>query len=131
MADAEPTAARPRREVATAVLLAWALPGLGHLYLGRRRRAALYAGIILFMFTFGLWLEGSLSRPASGSYLSTLATVADMGAGPVYFVTQLAGWGAGRVTAATHEIGNTFHWSAGVMNMLLLLDAHDIAVGRK
>ena len=41
------------------------------------------------------------------------------------------GWGDGRLTAATHEIGNTFHWSAGVMNMLLLLDVHDIAKGRK
>ena len=113
------------------MILAWIFPGLGHLYLGWRLRAALYAGIVVFMFALGLFLEGGLSQPTSGSYLSSLATFADLGNGPLYFAVRWAGWGAGRVASATHEVGNTFHWSAGVMNMLLVLDAHDIAVGRK
>lgn len=119
------------RSAPVAVLLAWLLPGLGHLYLGWSRRAVLYAFVILFLFGFGLLLEGSLSRPEAHSYLSKLATLADLGVGPAYFVANWLGWGAGRVASATHEIGNTFHWSAGVMNMLLMLDAWDIAIGRK
>lgn len=114
-----------------AVGLGWLLPGLGHAWLGRPRRGAAMGGILLLMFALGLLLEGSLSRPTGGSYLSLLATVADLGIGPLYFVAQLFDWGGGRVTSATHEIGNTFHWSAGVMNLLLLLDAHDIGTGRK
>ena len=119
------------KRAALSVVLTWLLPGLGHFYLGRRRRAALYGFIILLMFVLGLCLDGSLSTWVEGSYLSGLATVADLGAGPVYVVAQLTGAAAGEVTSATHEIGNAFHWSAGVMNMLLMLDAADIATGRK
>ena len=119
------------KSAAVAVALTWLLPGLGHYYLGWRRRAGLYAFLILFMAGFGLWLEGSLSRPGNGSLLTLLATVADLGVGPFYFVAMKLGWGAGRVASATHEVGNAFHWSAGVMNMLLMLDAGDIALGRK
>jgi len=119
------------KSAAVAVVLTWMLPGLGHFYLGWRRRAGLYAFLILFMAGSGLWLEGSLSRPGGGSLLGLLATIADLGVGPFYVVAMKLGWGAGRVASATHEVGNAFHWSAGVMNMLLMLDAGDIAVGRK
>lgn len=114
-----------------ACALAWAVPGLGHIYLGWSRRGALYFVVLVVMFVTGLLLEGSLSRPGSGAYLSTLATIADLGNGLAYFLCQAAGWGAGRPAAATHEIGNAFHWSAGLMNMLLVADAWDIASGRK
>ena len=114
-----------------AVVLTWLLPGLGHVYLGRRKRGLFLGGLLLGMFAVGLALEGILSKPAGGSYVSTLAAVADMGMGPVYFLAQSLGWDVGRMTAATHEVGNTFHWSAGVMNMLLMLDAHDVATGKK
>ena len=122
-----PSAARS----ALAVVLAWLLPGLGHAYLGRPRRAGVFASLILLMFVVGLVLEGSLSAPRDGSYLSILATFADLGTGPLYFIVRAAGWGIGDVTSATHEIANTFHWSAGIMNMLLCLDAFDVAQGRK
>ena len=121
----------PGRSAAVAVVLAWLVPGLGHLYLGWPRRALLYAFVILCLFGFGLRLEGTLSWPERKSYLSVLATLADLGVGPVYAIAHWLGWGAGRVASATHEIGNTFHWSAGVMNMLLMLDTWDIALGRK
>ena len=121
----------PGKSLPLAVVLAWLVPGLGHAYLGWWKRAILYAAIIFFMFGFGLKLEGGLSRPQPGALLSKLATVADMGVGPAYFACRAKGIGVGRVSAATHEIGNAFHWSAGVMNMLLMLDAYDIVVGRK
>jgi hypothetical protein len=111
--------------------LAFMLPGLGHLYLGWRRRGVLYMVILLFMYCFGLVLHGSLSRPGSGAFLASLGTLGDLGIGPLYFVISKLGYATGRVAAATHEIGNAFHWSAGVMNMLLVLDAHDIATGAK
>jgi len=114
-----------------AVVLAWLVPGLGHGLLGRWRRGLLQGVVILGMFAVGLALQGSLSQPREGSLLSLLATVADMGVGPLYFVLRALGAGVGDVTAATHEIGNTFHWSAGIMNMLLVFDAFDVARGRK
>ena len=39
--------------------------------------------------------------------------------------------GAGEVTATTFEYGNTFLIVAGLLNFLVILDAYDIAMGRK
>ena len=54
-----------------------------------------------------------------------------MGTGIPYFVASLLGLGNGVVTAATYEYGNTFVIVAGLLNMLVALDAYDIALGRK
>ena len=35
------------------------------------------------------------------------------------------------MTAPTHEYGNTFTEVGGLLNILVILDAYDIAVGRK
>jgi hypothetical protein len=39
--------------------------------------------------------------------------------------------GMGLVTATTYEYGNTFLMTAGLLNFLVILDAFDIAMGRK
>jgi len=57
--------------------------------------------------------------------------VADVGVGLPYFVARTAGIGAGDVVAVTYEYGNTFIIAAGLLNMLVVLDAFDIAKGRK
>ena len=41
------------------------------------------------------------------------------------------GSGAGGVVAVTYEYGNAFLIVAGLLNMLVVLDAYDIAQGRK
>ena len=48
-----------------------------------------------------------------------------------YFVAKLLGHGSGRVVAITYEYGNAFAIVAGLLNMLVVLDAYDIAEGRK
>jgi hypothetical protein len=48
-----------------------------------------------------------------------------------YLAATLLGLGAGVVTAASYEYGNTFLIVAGLLNMLVVLDAYDIALGRK
>lgn len=129
--DTTPGAPRSPGVVAGACVLAWLVPGAGHAFLGRPRRGVLFLGLVVLAFGVGLALEGRLSRPVEGSYLSVLATFADLGVGTLYAGARLLGLGEGNVAAATHEIGNTFHWAAGLMNMLLVLDAFDVAVGRK
>jgi len=39
--------------------------------------------------------------------------------------------GSGTVIAVTYEYGNTFLMTAGLLNALVILDAFDIAMGRK
>ncbi|HEX7707050.1 MAG TPA: DUF6677 family protein [Thermoanaerobaculia bacterium] len=117
---------------ALAMLLAFSLPGAGHLYLGRRARGAAFFFIVLFIFVLGLAVDGGIYTTAGsgGSVLRLLASYASMGAGSLYFVARELG-PFGDVTAATWEYGTTFTLTAGLMNLLLVLDCYDIARGRK
>ena len=63
--------------------------------------------------------------------LVALGALADVGIGLPCFIAQATGAGAGQVVAITYEYGNTFVIVAGLLNMLVALDAFDIAKGRK
>jgi hypothetical protein len=110
---------------------AWLLPGLGHLWLGRRQKGIVFLVALTVMFALGLALEGALFPFQLAQPLVALGALADLGIGLPYFVARAAGVGAGRVVAVTHEYGNTFVIVAGLLNMLVVLDAFDIAKGRK
>jgi hypothetical protein len=60
-----------------------------------------------------------------------LAAVADVGVGLPWLAARLAGAGTGTVTAVTYEYGNCFLIVAGLLNFLVILDAFDVARGRK
>jgi len=113
------------------MLVAWIVPGLGHLLLGKRLRAAVFAAVVVVGFVVGILLEGELILPRAGDPLSYLAAIANIGSGVLFIVARLAGLGQGVVTAVSYEYGNTFLLTAGMMNLLLVLDTHDIALGRK
>ena len=113
--------------------LAWAVPGAGHLVLRRRQKGLTFLIALTLMFAAGLWLEGrifplgfDLSQPLVG-----LAAIADLGIGLPYFIAKFMGHGAGRVVAVTYEYGNAFVIVAGLLNLLVVLDAWDVAEGRK
>jgi len=112
-------------------LAAWAVPGAGHLLLGRIRKGLTFLIALTLMFLSGLWLEGRLFPIEIKQPLVALAALADMGIGVPFFIARQAGAGAGRVVALTYEYGNAFLIVAGLMNMLVVLDAFDIVQGRK
>lgn len=118
----------------TTVLLclgAWLVPGGGHLWLGRRVRGLIFLIVLTLMFGIGLALQGRLFPFEFSQPLVGLAAVADLGAGLPYFVAWAMGWGQGQVIAVTYEYANAFLIVAGLLNALVVLDAYDIAVGRK
>lgn len=116
----------------TAMLLALVLPGAGHFYLGRSRRAIAFFSIVVVVFLYGLLLDGGLYTLAEthGSLLRVLATVGSMGSGILYWAAKAAG-PQGVVTSETFEYGLAFTLTAGLMNLLLVIDCFDIAAGRK
>lgn len=111
--------------------VAWALPGAGHLWLGRPRKGLIFLITLPLMFACGLWLEGRLFPFEPSQPLVALAAFADVGIGVPYFVAKAMGQGAGRAIAPTFEYGNAFLIVAGLLNMLVVLDAFDVAQGRK
>jgi hypothetical protein len=110
---------------------AWAVPGAGHLWLGRVQKGLIFLAVLPLMFATGLWLKGRLFPFELGQPLVALAAFADIGMGVPYFVARTAGLGAGDVIAQSFEYGNAFLIVAGLLNMLVVLDAFDVAEGRK
>jgi hypothetical protein len=110
---------------------AWALPGAGHLWLGRTQKGITFLLTLTLMFAFGLWLEGRLFPFDFSQPLVALAAFADLGIGLPYFLAKALGLGRGTVVAITYEYGNSFIIVAGLLNMLVVLDAFDTAQGRK
>jgi len=122
----------PQRRAAIAVILAWIVPGLGHFYLGRRRTGVLFAAIVTACFVLGLSFEGRLYTIEQGQPLTILATFAVYGAGILNLGARLLSSNiGGTVLAPTYEYGCAYLLTAGLMNLLLMLDAWDIATGRK
>jgi hypothetical protein len=111
--------------------VAWLIPGAGHLWQRRTQKGIVFLIALPLMFATGLWLEGRIFPFQIIEPLVALAAIADLGIGLPYFVARMLGAGAGRVVALTYEYGNAFIIVAGLLNMLVVLDAFDIAQGRK
>lgn len=126
--------ARPASEPGTLVLLclaAWAIPGAGHFWLGRVQKGVVFLVALTMLFGMGLMLEGRLFPFDLSEPLVALAAFANAGLGLPWVVGRMMSLGGGVVTAVTYEYGNSFLIVAGLLNFLVILDAFDIAVGRK
>lgn len=119
------------KRTAVAMLLAYAVPGAGHAYLGRRRRGATFFLIIATLFLIGLSLDAMLYTLGDDrQILGQLAAAGSMGSGTFYLFGRMFG-PLGDVRSLTFEYGRMFTLTAGLMNLLLVLDCFDIGMGRK
>ena len=83
------------------------------------------------MFSIGLALSGRLFPFDFSQPLVVLQAFADLGIGIPYFIANAIGAGAGNVRAVTYEYGNAYIIVAGLMNLLVVIDVYDVALGRK
>ncbi len=110
--------------------LAWLVPGAAHAWLGQPRKAAVFFVVLCGMFLAGLGFAGRLLPFQATEPLLFLAAVAQWGLGAPRVIAALVGAGQGNVIAATYEYGNTFLIAAGLLNMLVALNAVDLASAR-
>lgn len=126
------SATRDASRPLAAGLLAWVWPGLGHLFLGRRGKGLVFMGAILALFVLGVAMSSRLELHLGfEDPLAVLFSFAQMGTGAPYVLARMMGYDAGLVTSPSYEYGNTFTAVAGLLNILVLLDAVDTARGRK
>lgn len=126
--------ARPASEPGALVLVclaAWAVPGAGHFWLGRAQKGLVFLVALTSMFVVGLALKGRLFPFEFSEVLVALAAFANFGLGLPWIIARTFDLGNGVVTAVTWEYGNSFLIVAGLLNFLVVLDAFDIATGRK
>ena len=118
----------------------WLVPGLGHLLQGRWARALILASAVWTCFISGFLMGGHLfkysgSEPGSSSLLQIPPMVGNLGTGLLYVVCWLRDFGFSyppeQAALPTFEYGWTFLLIAGLLNYLSMLDAFDIAAGRK
>jgi hypothetical protein len=121
----------PAGNPTVAAILAWILPGLGHIYLKRTARGLLFLVLVSVSLLVGYRLHGNLYRSLPRQPLSMLGTAGAVGMGVSYFVLRYPMQYEGNVMEAGYEYGTAFLLTAGLMNWLLVLDAMDIARGKK
>lgn len=125
----------PLRQWLLPVVLAWIIPGGGHFMLKRHYRGAILAGSVLIMFVLGLLMRGYMFEPMSGDLLTTIiytgGFIADMAAGVLYFMAKWFGYAAPDIAGHTVDYGTKFLVAAGLFNILAMVDAFEIASGRK
>jgi hypothetical protein len=148
-ADSDPDArdgSPSKKAPFTLLAVAWFIPGLGHWLLGKRRRAIVFAAVIVCGFVTGMLIDGEIGTPRNGEPFSWLATLACLGNGAIYLLRL--GWlngaagltsgsfpfglhGGGDPVSVGFAYGNTFLYTSGLMNLLAVLDVSDIAKGEK
>ncbi len=110
------------------------VPGLSHFILGKKIRAVIFFFVVFTTFLVGIFLNGGIFFLKESSWLYSLASLGEMGMGLTYFICLLSGINRTSpelISSLMFGYGTTFLISAGLMNMLLMMDAFDIAIGRK
>lgn len=121
----------PQVNPTVALVAGWLVPGAGHFLVGQVRKAAIFFVVLVAMFVFGLNLGGRLFAFPSliGDPLVFLAAGAEWAAGLPRLLAAFAGAGKGAVTQVTYEAGTTFLVTSGLLNILVALNASDVAKG--
>lgn len=112
-------------------LASWAIPGIGHIWLGRRSKGFVFLIALPLMFAIGLGLHGRVFGVDASDVLTTLEAAAQLGIGVMYFLAGSFGFGKGDVRAVSYEYGISFLIVAGLLNLLVVIDAYDVALGSK
>ena len=120
---------------APAVALGWLLPGGGHLLLKRTGRGVLLLVAITVMFLCGLMMRGTMFTPQGDDLLTVLINwggwVGNVSSGILYLMSVWLGYAQPDVAGAVHDYGTKFLVTAGLLNLLAMVDAFEIARRRK
>jgi hypothetical protein len=117
------------------VVLGWLVPGGGHFLLKRSGRGLLLLLSVTLMFLAGLMMRGAMFQPQSGDLLTILINyggfVGDLASGILYLAASWLGYNQPDVAGHVHDYGTKFLVTAGLLNVLAMIDAFEIAAGRK
>lgn len=117
------------------VIASWLIPGAGHFMLKRTGRGALLGGSVVLMFVLGLLMRGMMFHPETGDVLTTViycgGFLGDLSNGLLYFLTTWFGYSQPDVAGHVHDYGTKFLVGAGLLNLLSMIDAYEIAIGKK
>jgi hypothetical protein len=112
-------------------IAAWIIPGLGHLALKRWGRALIFFACVGGLAITGYLLRGHVFSPHRGDLFDTLGFLADASTGMFYALAKFFERAGPDVSRAAGDYGTRFIAAAGIVNLLSVFDAYEIALGRR
>ena len=137
MATGSPAEAGSDRfsRISIVCILAWLLPGAGHLYVRKYTHAGVFFLTITVLVVAGILMQGemhSFLRENSGEgFLQWMAAAGNIALGAYHLLLHATGLATGDITLRSHEYGTTFIIIAALINLLVVFDAFDHARGVK
>jgi len=135
MTDTTTTTSSPVTSWLPALAAGWVIPGAGHFLLGKTGRGILIFVSVMTMFVIGLMMRGPMFEPQGGDLLTMLiyygGFVAHIATGAVYFLTIALGYNQPDVAGHVFDYGSKFLVGAGLLNILAMVDIHEIGTGKK
>jgi len=113
-------------KVMIAPVLGWLMPGLGHAYLGRKGQAALFGVTVTALFVCGMALCGWHAVSWSREPLWFLGEAGALI--PTIVGALVSGGTAWETTSAHHHVGLLYATVAGLLNVVVAMDAFGIAL---
>jgi len=114
-----------------AAAAAWCVPGLGHLLLRRWAKAVVYFLAVGSLAVAGLLMRGNIFHSNGADAFEMLGYVADLGSGVFYFLAQRIDVAGPDVSHAAGDYGTRLIATAGVLNMLCVLEAFELGLRRR
>jgi hypothetical protein len=115
--------------------LAWLVPGGGHFLAKRNGRGAIILAAVALIFVLGLLMRGAMFQPQTGDLLTTVIHVGgfigNLASGILYLMTKWFGYNQPDIAGHVHDYGTKFLVGAGLLNILAMVDAFEIATGKK
>ena len=114
-----------------ACVAGWIVPGLGHLLLRRWSKAAVYFLCVGGLACAGLVMRGGVFAAGAHDLFDILGFYADLGTGGFYFLAHLIQTAGPDVAHASGDYGTRMFATAGMLNLLTVLEAYEIGSGRR
>ena len=112
-------------------LAAWVMPGLGHFLLHRRKKAALFVAVVAALVILGCAMRGDVFTPDWDGPFGALGFVADLGSGAFYVLARAVESTRADLSLAAGGYGTRLIVAAGIVNILAVVDACEIAARAK
>jgi hypothetical protein len=115
----------------SAAVAGWAIPGLGHALLRQWGKAAVYFLCVGGLACAGLVMRGGVFGGNPSDLFDRLGFFADLGTGGFYFLAHTIQSAGPDIAHASGDYGTRMFATAGMLNLLTVLEAYEIGRGRR
>jgi hypothetical protein len=130
-AASQPRATNAKASPFSIAIASWLVPGLGHFLLGRTGRAIVFFVAVGGLAIVGIHARGNVFPPRSADPFGTLGFWADAASGIFYLLARVIERAGPDVSRAAGDYGTRFIAAAGIVNLIAIFDAYEIAAGRR